>query len=65
MDFCKKRALAYLDEGDVQNAITSMLSDLGKYDENSSAAASMAPIGLMIAMNNDIHEARKFIEGFT
>ena len=30
IEFCKKRAKAYLDQGDVTNGITSMLSDLNK-----------------------------------
>ena len=31
LEWCKARALEYLDRGDIQNAVTSMMSDLGKH----------------------------------
>ena len=64
LEFCKKRALEYLDRGDVQNAIASMMSDLSKHDETKGVVSAMAPIGMAAVMNNDIEEARRFIEGF-
>ena len=60
----KARALEYLDTGDVQNAIASMLSDLMKHDETRDAGKVMGLIGMMAVMNRDLAEARRFIEGF-
>lgn len=64
MAWAKGRALEYLNTGDVQNAITSMLSDLGKHPETEGAGRAMAPVAMMTMMNQDPHEARRFIEGF-
>ena len=61
---CKKRALAYLDTGDVINAVTSMLSDLSKHDETKHTGTSLAGLGMLYAMNHDHDGARRFIEGF-
>jgi hypothetical protein len=62
--WCKKRALEYLDRGDVTNAIASMLSDLSKHEETKAIGKSLGPMGLVHAMNRDIAGARRFIEGF-
>lgn len=62
--WCKKRALEYLDHGDVKGALTSMNSDLSKHEDLKQSALALAPLGLSIAMNNDVAAARAFIEGF-
>lgn len=62
--WAKKRALAYLDHGDVVNALTSMGSDLSKHEELKDIGAKMMPLGLMYAMNRDAIGARHWIEGF-
>lgn len=64
IEWCKTSALEYLDAGDVQNAIASMLSDLSKHDGTKHVADAMGPMGLLIVMNHDIAGARRFIEGF-
>lgn len=61
---CKKRALEYLDRGEVVNAIASMGSDLSKHEDFKGIADKMMPVGLFFAMSNDAIEARRFIEGF-
>lgn len=33
LDWCKKRALEYVDKGDLVNGVTSMISDMNKHDE--------------------------------
>jgi hypothetical protein len=65
LDWCKKRALEYVDIGDNSQAMTSMFSDLRKHEETEGHAG----IGLGMAMImeghlNNAHEVRKFIEGF-
>ncbi len=65
VDWCKERAREYLDSGDAQQAITSILSDMGKHDETKEAAKMMGPIALMELMSGGgIDSARRFIEGF-
>lgn len=62
MAWCKRRALEYLPHSP-QQAVTSMLSDLGKHPETKGAAEVMGIIGLMTATGSPA-EARRFIDGF-
>lgn len=63
LDWCKRRALAYL-PGNVQDAVTSMLSDLGKHDETRPVLEIMGMAGILVIQTNNPAEARRFIEGF-
>ena len=63
LQWCKDRALEYVERGDGPQAIASMLSDLGKRPET----ALLAEIGgfLMLTVNiNSLQDVRRFIEGF-
>ena len=66
LDWCKKRALEYVERGDVINGITSMASDLGKHDETRNHKG--IEIGIMMLMlpgkAQDVRWAKEFIEGF-
>ena len=62
---CKERAREYLKRGDITNAITSMLSDLGKHEETQAVGASLTAIGMLYVMTQDHDGAHRFIEGFT
>ena len=62
--WCKKRALEYLDRGDLQNAIASMSSDLLKHNELKNISTAMMPMGLFFLMHHDAIGARRWIEGF-
>lgn len=62
--WCKQRAREYLDQGDVKNAIASMMSDLSKHPETASVNKSMGMLGILYAAQNDLDGARRFIEGF-
>lgn len=65
LDFCKKRAHEYLARGDVQNAIASMMSDMQKHPETAfDSGSALSALGLMTAMQNNIVEARRYIDGF-
>lgn len=64
LEDCKRRALEYLDAGDVQNAIASMLSDLNKHEDTKNYNKFLGSLGLTIAASGDIQQARRFIEGF-
>jgi hypothetical protein len=65
LDWCKKRAHEYLDKGDVQNAVASMMSDLQKHPETATHAGSILDaIGLQAAISGDAQAARRYIDGF-
>ncbi len=59
----KRRAVAYL-PGSVQDAVMSMLSDLGKHDELKGVAEMMYPIAMFEMMRGTPESVRRFIEGF-
>jgi hypothetical protein len=63
--WCKKRALEYVDVGDVNQAFASMGSDLRKHDETRNHAG--IELGMMLLMSGRLSspaEMRTFIEGF-
>lgn len=63
--WCKKRALEYVDNGDVQNAFASMASDMGKHPETQGhAAIELGMMQLMAGMLQSPDEMRRFINGF-
>jgi hypothetical protein len=64
IEWCKERAKEYLKEGDIMNAITSMLSDLGEHPETRMNNDYLTMLGMTIINNNDPREAKRFIEGF-
>jgi hypothetical protein len=65
LEWCKKRALEYCDQGDPLNAITSMLSDIAKHPETKSDALTQMTMGLlMIGQLQTVEEARRHINGF-
>lgn len=64
LNWCKQRALAYLNTGDIHNAIVSMLSDLNKHPETKNADPYLALAGMQVAISNDFAAAERFIEGF-
>lgn len=64
IQFCKDRANAYLNQHDVVNAITSMLSDLEKHEETKHTDPVLVMLGMFYAMNRDTEGARRFINGF-
>ena len=63
MAWCKQRALEYVDTGDCQQAVNSMLSDLNKHDETRGLAEALGMIGLMEAQNG-VEATRRWITGF-
>lgn len=65
VDWCKRRALEYVEQGDVQNAYASMASDLRKHRETEDHPAIM--LGMQLMMIGDLStpdKMRQFIEGF-
>lgn len=59
--WCKQRAMEYVAAGDYDQAVASMLSDLGKHPETASAQKTGF---LMIGMVRDQRTATEFVQGF-
>lgn len=63
--WCKKRALQYVDEGDLGQAFISMGSDLNKHPETAGHSGIQLGVMLQIAGQlNSQDKMRKFIDGF-
>ena len=65
LEWCKERALEYVDANDLSQAYTSMASDLGKHPETANHAAIQLGMMLLMAGHLDTPEKmRKFIVEF-
>lgn len=66
IEVCKKRALEYLDAGDLTNAFTSMLSDVRKHPECENHPGLMIGTGFMLLPGwiQNPQEIRRWIVGF-
>ena len=63
--WCKKRALEYVDRGELHNAVASMGSDLTKHEDAANPANDgLLMLGMMYVMDNDAAAVRRWIEGF-
>jgi len=65
LQWCKDRALQYVDAGDMNQAYASMVSDLGKEPET--AGHSGIQLGMMLLMGGHLSsesQMRDFIKGF-
>ena len=65
LQWCKKRALEYVDMGDLNQAYASMLSDMRKHKETENHVA--LELGLMMMMGghlSSLEKMRDFILGF-
>lgn len=64
LQWCKDRALEYVDRGDTRNALASMFSDLGKHPETRGHAGIELGMRLLIAqLLNEPAKVREFING--
>jgi len=65
MQWCKDRAMKYISRGDIQQGVTSMMSDLMKHPETENHVGIGLAMGfMMIGKLNSQTEAEKFINGF-
>ena len=65
IEWCKKRALEYVDAGDLTNAFASMVSDLKSEPETANHAGIQLGAMLMFSGNlSTPKQMREFIEGF-
>lgn len=66
LEWCKKRALQYLDAGDPRQAFTSMLSDITKHPKGKNHPGGEIGVGFMLLpgwIDNPV-EIRRWIVGF-
>lgn len=67
LQWCKDRALEYADAGDGQNAIASMVSDLGKHPETASSVDIAARLDVGLRLGGHLQtpaQIREWVEGF-
>lgn len=65
LQWCKKRAHEYLDRGDMQNAVTSMMSDMIKHPDTKFAVEGvLGQLGMLALMSGDNQQVRRYIDGF-
>ncbi len=65
LEWCKKRALEYVDNDDLQQAFASMGSDLNKHPETAGHIGIQLGMAQMMSGQLNTQDAmRKFIEGF-
>ena len=62
LEWCKTRANEYLDAGDAQNAVASMVSDMNKH-EGTQLDPLLAMMGMM-EMQRGPEAVRRWIDGF-
>jgi len=65
VEWCKQRALIYIEKGELNNALASMGSDLNKYVDTENHPGMQ--IGMMLLATgqlNSNHKMREFINGF-
>ena len=65
IEWCKRRALEYVQLGQLEQAFASMVLDLGKHDETCLlAVTALTTPGLLCVMNDDTPGVRRWIEEF-
>lgn len=63
--WCKKRALEYVDNNDLQQAYMSMASDLQKHEETvNHVGIELGMMQMMGGMLKSAHDMLNFIDGF-
>ncbi len=67
MAWCKERALEYLNPGphySLEQAVASMVSDLGKHEDTEHLLIAAAPLSIAALMTGREKDVRFFIVGF-
>jgi len=62
--WCKQRAMEYVSRGQLQDAVTSMMSDLNKHPETEVKSAVLSMLGIQAAISQDVREVTRYIQGF-
>jgi hypothetical protein len=62
--WCKRRALEYVERGDLTHAVASMMSDLNKHQETADMGSFFGLLGIQYASTRDACAVRDWIKGF-
>jgi hypothetical protein len=63
--WCKKRALEYVDRGQINEGLTSMMSGMSKHPETRSEMLDGLTVSLMMNGHlSTVEQARRHIEGY-
>jgi hypothetical protein len=62
--WCKKRALEYLDDGDINSAIASMISDLARHPETQPDNWALIALANIYVAERDLDGAHAWIVGW-
>lgn len=67
LDWCKKRALQYVDIGENQQAFASFTSDIGKHEETKDIRDTVVMLGMPLLMSGLLttpQQMREHIQGY-
>ena len=64
LNWCKRRAMEYVETNDLSQAVTSMLSDLGKHPDTKKSLDWASPLGVGILLMKNKQRVVEFIQGF-
>lgn len=68
LQWAKDRALAYVDKGELGEAMKSMLSDMNEREDTkfkgSATLGALMHLAIMHVQNHDVREMRRWVEGF-
>ena len=67
LDWCKQRALEYVDAGDLENAFASFASDVTKHPETEGIGQMIGMLGMPLLMSGHLNtprEMRDHIQGY-
>lgn len=64
LQWCKDRALKYVDAGDNRQAMASMMSDIQKHEGTGGDVQRGFSLGIMAIQSGNDDEMRRFINGF-
>lgn len=63
VELCKVRALEYLDKGDLDLAVASMIGDMNQRDDTA-VAPILSQVAMIHLISHNARGIRNFIEGF-
>lgn len=64
VQWCKTRALEYVASGDLQGAVASMLSDMGKHNETGGPGLDFLGMAGLMDIQRGPQAVKTWIEGF-
>jgi len=64
LQWCKDRAMKYVDNGDLTEAVASICSDINKHPDTQGHAGIQLAMPLMLGGNLTYEKTKSFIEGF-